>query len=128
MVYGYYLQNKKLIIRNRINENPEANKDKRKLKSGRVCTNIAPHMLIGILHYLKVPSPHIDHKLSEDKETLICKIINTKGFYSLETTLRTYDVDYLQYIWAWTYCPKRRMCETTEKVLHDQDLIFRIKD
>jgi hypothetical protein len=71
LVYGYYLNDEKaLIVRNKIDEPPEARLDKRKQKSGCVCINIAPSVAIKILHYLEIEPPSLRQsweRYQEDK-------------------------------------------------------------
>lgn len=130
LVYGYYLNDKKsLIVRNKINETLEAQKDKRKLNSGRVCINISASASIKILHYLDIEAPALKdcNIISQNnKKEIIQRIIQVKGFHQLEDELQTYDKEYLMYIMKWLQCNKRHRCKAIEKKLKEKDLIFHI--
>jgi len=124
LVYGYYLGDQNLTIRNKIDEDPDAHEDKRKLKTGRVCSNITPPVLVKILEYLKVIPPKIVDKEIENKE-LLQYIVKTKGFHELEGEIHKYDLERLRYFASWIMVSKSMMCKTIEKTLYDRDLLFR---
>jgi hypothetical protein len=124
MIYGYYLGDHKLTIRNKIGENPDAIYDKRKMKAGRVCTNITPPSLVKILEYFQVqPIKKADERLNRSE--LIKAIVETKGFHKIEDEIYTYSSDRLYYFASWILTSKLNMCRIIEKVLREKDLLFR---
>jgi len=124
LVYGYYLGDQILTIRNKIDENPEAVDDKRKLKTGRVCNNITPPVLVKILEFLHVEPPKtVAEETSPEK--LIMTIIKTKGFHELETEIPHFTIDRLRYFASWILVSKAVMCKAIEKTLKEKDLLFR---
>nr|QBK92251.1 MAG: DEAD/SNF2-like helicase [Pithovirus LCPAC304] len=124
LVYGYYLGDHTLTIRNKIDEDPLAKEDKRKLKTGRVCNNITPPVLVKILEYLDVDPPK---KISEDivSEELLKTIVKTKGFHELEIEITEFDIHRLRYFASWILVSKSTMCKTIENTLKERDLLFR---
>ena len=124
LVYGYYLGDNNLTIRNKIDEDPDANEDKRKLKTGRVCSNITPPVLVKILEYLQVSPPkNINQNMTV--EELLRYIVKTKGFQELEGEIHTYTRDRLQYFASWILASKSALCKTIEETLYKRDLLFR---
>jgi hypothetical protein len=123
-VYGYYLGDQELTIRNRIGEDPGANKDKRKRKAGRVCKHIQPPTLVKILEFLHVES-YESWGDSTTREWCIEKIIATKGFRELESEIHHYSDERLRYVAGWLNCPKSIMCKKIEHALKEKDLLFR---
>jgi len=124
LVYGYYLGDQNLIIRNKIDEDPDAHEDKRKLKSGRVCRNITPPVLVKILEYLNVKPPKTVDKEIKPKD-LLRHIVKTKGFHELEGEIHQYDLERLRYFASWILVSKLIMCKTIEDTLYQRDLLFR---
>ena len=124
LVYGYYLGGNNLTIRNKIDEDPNAIEDKRKLKTGRVCSNITPPVLVKILEYLKVQPPkNIDENMCVQE--LLHYIVKTKGFQELEGEIEDYTCERLRYFASWILVSKSVMCKCIEDKLYEHDLLFR---
>ena len=124
LVYGYYLGGNNLTIRNKIDEDPDAIEDKRKLKTGRVCSNITPPVLVKILEYLKVQPPkNIDENMCVQE--LLHYIVKTKGFQELEGEIKDYTCERLRYFASWILVSKSVMCKCIEDKLYEHDLLFR---
>jgi len=127
LVYGYYLNDKTLIIRNKINEDPLAAEDKRRMKAGRVCSNIPPFSLIEILEYFGIEPPSAPLALCEDwdKAELLQYISRSKSLRDYDERLATYDKEALCYFARWSHSSKAVMCRTLEGILWERDLLFK---
>lgn len=128
LVYGYYLNDKALIIRNKINEDPLASEDKRRMKAGRVCSNIPPFSLIEMLKYFDVEPPSNPLIiLGEDlgKQELLQYISKSKSLRDYDEVMATHSKESLFYFAQWSRTSKTLMCRTLENILRERDLIFR---
>jgi len=128
LVYGYYLNDKALIIRNKINEDPLASEDKRRMKAGRVCSNIPPFSLIEMLKYFDVEPPSnplIILGEDLDKQELLQYISRSKSLRDYDEVMATHSKESLFYFAQWSRTSKTLMCRTLENILRERDLIFR---
>ena len=124
LVYGYYLNNKTLTIRNKIGEDPLAIEDKRKLKSGRVCSNIPPFSLIEMLEYLEIkPKTPVSKEIT--REDLLDYITQSKLLQEYLEKMKDYNKNRLWYFVSWSRSSKAMMCKILEKGLREQDLLFK---
>lgn len=125
LVYGYYLNDKCLIVRNKINEDPLATEDKRKMKVGRVCSNIPPFSIIEILRYLEVKAPSIKIIKFKSREDIVAYILKSKILRDCKEELNVFDDETLLYFAGWSRSSKSSICKRLALELRNLDLLFR---
>jgi len=125
LVYGYYLNDKSLIVRNKIREDPSALEDKRKMKVGRVCNNIPPFSLIEILQYLEIEPPALTIFEFKCREDMLTYTLRSKILRDSKEELQAFNDETLMYFARWSRSSKSSMCKRLAIELENLDLLFR---